>query len=196
MAVEVPFPPGKHSINSLAPLPIVKDTASPIVLSTAPQHKDSHKPCLLRPRHPTTMICCLEPRQKVLNADETVKRRLLLDEKSASDFALTSSEPGQHQYGDETPSDAAANNGGADFAWMSGSAGIPSSCSNTQGSDGGITGADSAGWGPSGPHGTGALQKMLDAMTTVGIAEGERDGLLRGLAAILHLGQVSILGYS
>lgn len=34
------------------------------------------------------------------------------------------------------------------------------------------------------------LQKMLDAMTAAGVGEGERNGLLRGLAAILHLGQV------
>lgn len=121
-------------------------------------------------------------RKQILNTDEAIKRGLLLGGKSALDFALTSSEPGLHRYGDSTTSaDAAENKGAAGFAWMSGSTGHPmSSCTS------------SGGWGSSGPHGTGALQKVLDAMAMVGVAEEERNGLLRGLSAVLHLGQVSI----
>lgn len=129
-----------------------------------------------------------------MNADEAIKRRLLLGGKSASDFALTSSEPGPHLHGHKAASDdTAANNGAADFVWISGSAGdFSSSCTNIVGSNRGVTGASSGVWGPSGPHGTGALQKVLDAMITVGGSEGERNGLLQGLSAVLHLGQVSV----
>lgn len=140
------------------------------------------------------MISFLHTQPQVLNADEAIKRLLLLGGKSALHFALTSSEPGRHRYDGETGSDdVTASSSAADFTWVRGSTGNTISSYASAESHGGITGASSRGWGPSGPHGTGALQKVLDAMTTVGVAEGERYGLLRGLSAVLHLGQVSVL---
>lgn len=99
-------------------------------------------------------------RNQVLNADETIKRRLRLGDRAVADFVVTSTEPAPRRSGDEPASGLAATG----FAWTS---------SVAENSD-----------GPCG------LQKVLDAMAAVGVGEGERNDLLRGLAAILHLGQV------
>ena len=111
----------------------------------------------------------LPPWHQVLNADEDVKRRLRLGDKTAADFALTSTEPTPDQLGNETPSDVAAERA-LGLAWTSGSA------SNAAGVAGERV----------------ALQTVLGAMQTAGMGEGERYGILRGLAAVLHLGQVRL----
>lgn len=215
IVLPVPFPSSKCSFISLTLLPMVK------TLPANPQKRrllNQSDNCV--PQFPSSLLSCSfiknprvysrpvhnpsttqnhdtllfhHPRKQVLNTDEAIKGGLLLGGKSASDFALTSSEPGPHRYGDKTTSfEAAENNGAAGFAWASESTGKRiSSCSTGTGeSSEEVTGACSGGWGSGGPHGTGGLQKVLDAMATVGVSEGERDGLLRGLSAVLHLGQV------
>ncbi len=107
---------------------------------------------------------------QVLTADEGVKKRLGLHNKTAGDFALTSiTESVPDQYGNEPPSGVAADST-LGFAWTSESASKPA----------GVSGE------------LVALQTVLDAMATVGMGERQRDGLLRGLAAVLHLGQVRL----
>lgn len=66
-------------------------------------------------------------------------------------------------------------------------------------SDGIITGgidedANSASvcvWGAEGPCEKGALKKVLDALETFGVTKEEREDLLKGVSAVLHLGRVS-----
>lgn len=104
--------------------------------------------------------CFARARIKVLNADEGIKSRLRLGDRTAADFAVTSAEPAPHKIGDGQSPGLAANRA----VWASGAPGNPD--------------------GPRGP------QEVLNALVAVGVGEEERDGLLRGLAAILHIGQV------
>lgn len=112
------------------------------------------------PIAPSTMM--IRRFYKVLNADEGIKRRLCLGNRTAAEFAVTATQPEPHSSGDEPTPGVVANG----LAWMSNA-------------------ADNS-------NGRCELQEVLDAMTVVGVGEGERKGLLRGLAAILHLGQVRL----
>lgn len=107
--------------------------------------------------------------RKVLQASEAFKGRFRLADKTAADFQLT----------------AGILHGGikSDFsrAWAS-----ESGCGRRGGDEGDISPGC---WGPYGPCGKGSLQKVLDALVTLGIMEEESNSLLRGLSAILHLGQ-------
>lgn len=108
---------------------------------------------------------------QLLDANDTVKWHLSLGGKTAADFRLTAESQQCEQLND------------VHSAWASDTA-----RGSTPGADDGAV--SHRGWGPGGPCGTGALQKVLDAVTIVGVADGERDDLLRGLSAVLHLGQV------
>lgn len=111
---------------------------------------------------PTTMTKWRSVAQnKVMNADETVKRRLRLSGRTAADFAVTSAGLAPCRNGDEPTRGVTANS----VAWASG--GVPGN-----------------------PDGSYGLERMLGAMKTLGVRGGETTRLLQGLAAILHLWQV------
>lgn len=105
----------------------------------------------------------LQQHLKLLHADETTKRRFRLGGKTAADFRVTA----------ETQCQGSSTPGGLS--------------STSRPGDGGLS---SKGSGRSDPCGIGTIQKLLDTLAVMGAAEAERDELLRGLSAVLHLGEV------
>ncbi|CAM9259462.1 unnamed protein product [Ectocarpus sp. 6 AP-2014] len=119
---------------------------------------------------------------QMLGADETVKMRLRLGDKTAVDFAVTAFEPSSSQGGEKNAYDAA----GTGSAWLGGSIG---SIRNTEGCAGPPS-VSVPKCGSSGPSGAGGLHKTLDSMATIGVSAKDRESTMRVLSAVLHLGQI------
>ncbi|CAM9416878.1 unnamed protein product [Scytosiphon promiscuus] len=127
---------------------------------------------------------------QVLDADPAWKERLRLVGETAADFGLSLPEPVPCED-DDTRSGVAPGTG---IAWASGSARPPNPDSNDpRGNNRGIPSTSLGGCKDSGPGETGALHNVLDAMKTIGVTEGEREDLLKGVSAVLHLGRIDFV---
>lgn len=119
-----------------------------------------------------------------MHAGEDLKKRLLLADKHEEEFWITAAQsaPPQHNENAEVlppPADSSSSFCAKNVAAWASSTG--SRCTD--------------GEAPSLPKGFGeeggGLEKILDALSAVGMRGDETDALLRGLSAVLHLGQVT-----
>ncbi|CAM9456858.1 unnamed protein product [Laminaria digitata] len=111
---------------------------------------------------------------QILNADEEVKKRVRLGDKTAADFRLTA-EPHEPQRG-QAPA-------GVGFAWRSES--DRGSCSSQDAGAEVKSGTRESIFGS-----RGTLKDTIDAMAATGVAGTEVDSVLRGVSAVLHLHQI------
>lgn len=125
------------------------------------------------------------PKIQILHANEDVKKRLLLTGKHEEDFWITAahSAPQDNEgAGAAPPVDSSSSGTKIVAAWASNG----SRCTDDKAS----SFPKNFGEWNSSPH-PGGLENILDALTAVGVGGDEQDGLLRGLSAVLHLGQVA-----